>query len=288
MPVLVVLLQLRYHLRELARLFERLPGAKGFPNLHYAQHIVDKVLDYGLPSAKDSWSCERFIGDLGDINTNAHNIETTLCRRWTERDLLFTLPFVTGEWRAMSDAQRQLYCKLHGTTVPPDVVPLAIDVAAQLLCDRWRTTTAVGDGRLRLLGTEPFIGALLLPTRPAPDLCADALEIAKVANEKDKSRLENDYACYRQLQSYLRSAYPRAEVVSITLSPSCPRSTRLQLFGDIVGVANSRYKRASWVMVRSGTRMCPAQCLSFAQVTADLTMIDGKVSQRVHHLAQLR
>ena len=74
-----------------------------------------------------------------------------------------------------------------------------------------------------------------------------------------------------------------------SLSLICPRSHRLQFFNQDIGTASSRLKRSSWVMVLSGTRVCPAQCLLFVEPTITLTMADGTVlPPRTHRLVQLR
>ena len=73
------------------------------------------------------------------------------------------------------------------------------------------------------------------------------------------------------------------------LSPVCPQSKRLQFFNQQIGTASSRLKKSSWVMVLSGTRICPARCLDFVEPTITLTRTDGTVlAPLTHRLVKLR
>ena len=73
------------------------------------------------------------------------------------------------------------------------------------------------------------------------------------------------------------------------LSPVCPQSKRLQFFNQQIGIASSRLKKSSWVMVLSGTRICPARCLDFVEPTITLTRTDGTVlAPLTHRLVKLR
>jgi hypothetical protein len=93
-------------------------------------------------------------------------------------------------------------------------------------------------------------------------------------------------ACRRVLAA---RAPPEGQFTGFVLSPICPQAKRLCLFDSIIGSENSRQARSSYVMVLTGTRICPARCLGFYVATVTLTRSDGTVLAPItHHLVNLR
>jgi hypothetical protein len=308
------------------------------------------LLKYGPVVGWSCWAFERYNGMMGAIKNNSHAIETTFMKSWTELDLLFVLPFLTGGWTTYSLGEKAHHHALHGVSSTPRAS--ALSIMDQLLCDRsrsrvfvhatcvraevepWRRQRAAAAAdaaaaphlswippALVLTGAEPFVGDVQLNdlqrrrTMLKPDSKATGradtiahqglLRYFKETYGAPDAPVDPAAAAAAAAAAALASAPPAADTApgmmdgvagagrwapfrSWALDMDCPRSSRLQFFSDELGTRLSRQQRASWVMVLSGSRVVPAQCLQFARPTLIITHHDGTIERRIHLLVRLR
>jgi len=256
--------QIRYHIREYAKLFERVYGRRAcYPILHFAQHLPECVLNYGPVRSVSAWKMERDIGWMKGIAMNRHHPERQVFRQWLIADRLTVLPYLSGEFGALDDDQKLLLSGLQsGDVRSTPRSQLKIMTVAQLQC-------AALANQAHVTGSEIFVGKLM-GILPGVDR---RLSLRERAEMKDVL-----------LQLY--SNAPK-QVTDIVVSDMCRRCHRLQWNNVIIGTQGTRYERSSWVMMRSGTRICPVQCLLFLEVHATITTATSSVSLP-HYIVKVR
>ena len=258
----------------------------GTPNMHAIQHLADCVLDYGPAHGWTCFAFERMNGTLKETSTNMRNVEETLIRVWTQRDYLQILPHLNGRWAKMTQGVRDLVSKMLGCQLAVPVCDLSagekaarelrLDVGAQFACvtlEHLRRRQPRGDDHEPPANLAPWISVGAMPQKPR----AAVVEAAKAE-------------LAAAIAALMRQADRPGALRNVTgASVLCVRTSRhLRFFGDQLGTAASRSHRSSWVMVVSGRRTEPAQCLSFAEVAVMATLATGGTEQRTLQLVKLR
>ena len=259
----------------------------GTPNMHAVQHLADCVSDYGPAHGWTCFAFERMNGLLKETNTNMRNVEETLIRVWTQRDYLLVLPHLNGRWAKMTQGVRDVVLKMLGCQLAVPVRELSaekkvarelrLNVGAQFACvmlEHLRRRQAGGDDRAPPANLAPWISVGATPQKKP--------RAAVVVATKAELTTAIDAMIRRADRSPALRNVNRVSVLSVRTS------RHLRFFGHELGTAASHRHRASWVMVLSGRRTEPAQCLSFAEVAVMATLVNGGTEPRTLQLVKLR
>jgi len=138
----------------------------------------------------------------------------------------------------------------------------------------------------------PFIGGLVFGAKKYRQKKKDIFD-AKSDTDRDlraelNTRIQQLYHSQLNPSATGAAARQTTDIARVELLDRCPRSQRLSFFAEELGTASSRQRSSSWILAMCGTRICPAQCLMFAEVYAKVTLVNGHTSVVKHLLAKLR
>jgi len=251
-------------------------------------HLRECLRDYGPASGFSCFSFERYNGILGSINTNPREIERTMMKTFAVQDRLFILPHVTGQFVSMTQDQKELYAGLHSTSLLTRVIPEPVSL--QLA----RLAYSSGGRGQRLTGCEPISGGMIgdkcvpLPGRLSENIHLRNILLATLERLYYVSSPPADDRRETKRPRIDPASQSPLDVMSVAIGDECYRSTRLQLFDTVIGADGSRWTRSSWVLVRCGTRICPAQAIEFVRIMVTLRHRNDTTTNAIHHLFHCR